>query len=179
MTEPDNGYGEEIRRALSAAADLIVPAGDGLDKIRGRVAHRSMPYAWFVAYATYVPHQLVLWFRVAATGLASAFRNGRAAPAPEPGGHHRPSARQESLWLKPTLAAVGALAIVAVAAAVILPRLHQTVNSTGYNDGGAGQSVGATAGSGTSPTARGSGTLMPQKNNKRKEKERRKRVIEY
>ena len=40
MTEPDRKFEEEIRRALCAASDLIVPAGDGLNLIRERAARR-------------------------------------------------------------------------------------------------------------------------------------------
>ncbi len=38
MTEPEADYGERLRRALHAAADTVVPSGDGLERIRRRTA---------------------------------------------------------------------------------------------------------------------------------------------
>ena len=40
MTEPEAEYGERLRRALHAAADSVVPSGDGLERIRSRIAHK-------------------------------------------------------------------------------------------------------------------------------------------
>ena len=39
MTDPEAEYGERLRRALHAAADGVVPSGDGLERIRSRIAH--------------------------------------------------------------------------------------------------------------------------------------------
>ncbi len=39
MTDPEAEYGERLRRALHAAADGVVPSGDGLERIRTRIAH--------------------------------------------------------------------------------------------------------------------------------------------
>ena len=36
MTDPEAEYGERLRRALHAAADGVVPSGDGLERIRTR-----------------------------------------------------------------------------------------------------------------------------------------------
>ncbi len=41
MTEPEAEYGERLRRALHAAADSVVPSGDGLERIRSRIAHEQ------------------------------------------------------------------------------------------------------------------------------------------
>jgi hypothetical protein len=41
MTEPEIDYGERLRRALHAAGDSVVPSGDGLDRIRHRIAHEQ------------------------------------------------------------------------------------------------------------------------------------------
>jgi hypothetical protein len=38
MTEPEAEYGDRLRRALHAAADGVVPSGDGLERIRSRIA---------------------------------------------------------------------------------------------------------------------------------------------
>ncbi|HEY2576727.1 MAG TPA: hypothetical protein VGI74_10515, partial [Streptosporangiaceae bacterium] len=136
MTEPDDRYSEEMRRALSAAADLIVPAGDGLTKIRERVVHRPAPLAWFVAYTQDLPHRIFTSFRVAATGLTSFGSGGSSGAAPEPpDGSRKPRFNRESSWVRPTLAAVGALAIVAIAATVILPRLTQPVSTSALQGG--------------------------------------------
>ena len=43
MTEPEAEYGERLRRALHAAADSVVPSGDGLERIRSRIAHERAP----------------------------------------------------------------------------------------------------------------------------------------
>jgi hypothetical protein len=40
MTDPEAEYGERIRRALHAAADGVVPSGDGLERIRARIAQK-------------------------------------------------------------------------------------------------------------------------------------------
>lgn len=40
MTDPEAEYGERLRRALHAAADNVVPSGDGLDRIRRRITHQ-------------------------------------------------------------------------------------------------------------------------------------------
>ena len=43
MTEPESEYGERLRRALHAAADGVVPSGDGLERIRSKIAHKLAP----------------------------------------------------------------------------------------------------------------------------------------
>jgi len=45
MTEPDDRYGDALRRALRAEADRVSPHGDGLERIRARTARR--PRAWW------------------------------------------------------------------------------------------------------------------------------------
>jgi len=45
MTEPDDRYGDALRRALRAEADRVSPHGDGLERIRARTARRSR--AWW------------------------------------------------------------------------------------------------------------------------------------
>lgn len=41
MTEPEAEYGDRLRRALHAAADGVVPSGDGLERIRHRIAQEQ------------------------------------------------------------------------------------------------------------------------------------------
>jgi hypothetical protein len=43
MTDPEAEYGERLRRALHAAADSVAPSGDGLERIRSRIAHERAP----------------------------------------------------------------------------------------------------------------------------------------
>lgn len=43
---PDDRQGELLARVLSAEADTVVPAGDGLERIRGRVARRRARRRW-------------------------------------------------------------------------------------------------------------------------------------
>ena len=71
MTEPDRKFEEEIRRALYAASDLIVPAGDGLNKIRERAARRPPAVGWLLACAVHLPRQLAHGGRVAASEVAA------------------------------------------------------------------------------------------------------------
>jgi len=160
MTEPVNRYDEEMRRVLNAAADLVVPAGDGLDRIRERVVHRPVPYAWLLAWAGWLPARLGTGLRVAASAVAVAVADTRASLAePASGGGAR--SRAGSAWLRPTVAAVGALAIVAIGAAIALPRLNQNVQSTGFSRS-PGSSVGASvAPGGTSPSSSADGRATP------------------
>lgn len=44
MTEPDDRYGDALRRALRAEADRVSPQGDGLQRIRARTARRPRPW---------------------------------------------------------------------------------------------------------------------------------------
>src|ERR1700722_16969673 len=107
MTDPDARYNEEMRRALSAAADLVVPTGDGLDRIRERIVRRPVLFAWFVAYTQDLPRRIFISFRVAMTGLTASGGNGGpggssgAAPEPPPGGR-KPRFNRESSWIRPT-----------------------------------------------------------------------------
>src|SRR5215467_11824770 len=71
MTEPDQKFEEEIRRALCAASDLIVPAGDGLNKIRERTSRRPPAIAWLLAYAVSLPRQLARGGSMVASEVAA------------------------------------------------------------------------------------------------------------
>ncbi|HEY3958815.1 MAG TPA: hypothetical protein VGM53_36095 [Streptosporangiaceae bacterium] len=145
MTEPDR-YGEEIRRALSAAAELVVPAGDGLDIIRKRAARRPPMLAWLLAYVSYVPRQMTTRVRVMASELAVMARGEsellsrlRARLRPKAG-----QARSAQAWLRPALAAAGALLLV-VSVTFAVPKLRATITNQANNGpsgpgGAAGQS---------------------------------------
>jgi len=74
MTEPDGKFEEEIRRALCTAGDLVVPAGDGLHKIRERTVYRPRPLAWLFAYAAHMLSRPLVWLRVAGSEIAATAR---------------------------------------------------------------------------------------------------------
>jgi cell division septation protein DedD len=132
MTEADGKYGEELRSALCAAADVVVPVGDGLEKIRARTARRLHALDWAQGYLPYVPQRSVYRLRMAGSWLAAAaagradlggsLRAARDRMGLKPGHHNRKPAQ----WLRPALAAAGALVIV-VAIALAIPRLRDNV----------------------------------------------------
>ena len=168
MTEPDR-YGEEIRRALSAAAELVVPAGDGLDIIRKRAARRPPMLAWLLAYVSYLPRQMTTRVRVMASELAVLAR-GESDLLPRLRARLRPQdgrGRSAQAWLRPALAAAGALLLV-VSVTFAVPQLRQQIanqanNGTGGPGGGggpSGQALGTGYGSsqpGSSGSSPGSG----------------------
>ena len=133
MTEPDRKFEEEIRRALCAASDLIVPAGDGLNLIRERAARRPPALRWLLAYAAHLPRQLVRASTVAASEVAATIRGYSslglvlASARRWPGKAHR-GLRTPSLWLRPVLATATALLLV-IAVTLSIPRLRQTVGA--------------------------------------------------
>src|ERR1700730_1787808 len=98
MTSEDRDYEASIRHALHATAESIDPAGDGLERIRHRVASPRP--------ATSLPSSLVAWFRRAAIKLLVRL---------EPGA-----------WLWPVLAIAGAAAIV-VAGIFALSEVQQSI----------------------------------------------------
>lgn len=124
MTEPDARYGEELRRALSVVVDPLQPAGDGLERIRARTAHRSPVLAWFTAYVTYLPAALVTWVRVAASWASTTATHPSVLIARLRSFRHRP--RRPRVWLRPALAVTGAVAFVVIAT-LLVPRLRHTV----------------------------------------------------
>lgn len=46
MTDPLDAYGDALRRALHAEADAVVPAADGLERIRARIDERQRRFGW-------------------------------------------------------------------------------------------------------------------------------------
>jgi hypothetical protein len=167
MTEPDGMYGEDVRHALSAVADLVVPAGDGLAKIRQRTSHRPPAFAWLYAYGSYLPRVVIVLFRVPASELVLMAKGQSTLPKRlwarlrgqlKPGSPHA--------WLRPALAAAGALLMV-VAITLAVPGLRQTVTTSALNSSstnssspGGNSSLGSEQASGASrglPTSSGSG----------------------
>jgi hypothetical protein len=145
MTEPNRTFEEEIRRALYAAGDLIIPAGDGLNKIRERAARRPPVLGWLLVCAANLWRRLVHGGRVAASEaaatthgysslglvLASARRWPRKA---------RHALRTPSVWLRPVLATGTALVLV-IGVTLSIPRLRHQV--TAQLDSALGNSSGS------------------------------------
>jgi hypothetical protein len=179
MTEPDRKFEEEIRRALYAAGDLIVPAGDGLNKIRDRAARRPFAFGWLLAYAAHLPRRLVHGGRVAASEVAATmhgysslglvFASARRWP-----GQARHVLRTPSVWLRPVLASATALILV-IGVTFAIPRLRQQVTaqlasafgspqhqSPGGSPGAGGGPAGAQS-SGATQLHPGAATHMPGK----------------
>jgi hypothetical protein len=187
MTEPEGMYGEELRQALGAVANLVLPDGDGLDKIRQRTRHRSPAFAWLVAYSTYLPRALVNMVRVPgsellvlAKGQSTVFKRTPAkqrVPGQSNPGQGNPGQKPRSpqQWLRPVIAAAGALVFV-VAVLLAVPRLRETItpvsvtnpgaSATATNGhggpAGAGETVGATQDKiGPAPEKTGFGITVP------------------
>ncbi|MBC6461948.1 hypothetical protein [Actinomadura sp. HBU206391] len=68
MTDPHDEYGEILRRALHAEAETVVPAADGLDRIRARISERpASRFSWASAWSWFT----ATWARPAMAGAAS------------------------------------------------------------------------------------------------------------
>jgi hypothetical protein len=153
MTEPERKFEEEIRRALCAASDLIIPSGDGLNKIRERTAGRPPALGWFLAYVAHLPRQLVRGGRVAASEVAATAHGYSSlglvlAAARRWRGQARHVLRTPGIWVRPVLASATALLLV-IAVTLSVPRLRQQV--TAQLDSAFGSSSGSSSsGGGTS-----------------------------
>jgi hypothetical protein len=170
MTEPDRKLEEEIRRALCAASDLIIPSGDGLNKIRERTARRPPALSWFLAYVAHLPRQLVRGGRVAASEVAatahgySSLGLVRAAARRWPG-QARHVLRTPGIWMRPVLAGATALLLV-VAVTLSVPRLRQQVtaqlDSAFGSSSGPSSSGGGTGGGGGGAQTNGAAPIGSQ-----------------
>src|SRR5438874_10051340 len=131
MTGPDSKFEEEIRRALRSASDLVVPAGDGLNKIRERAARRRTALGWLLAYAAHLPNQLARGLRVAGSEVAATARGHSSLglvlqSARDWPNRTRHVLRSPAMWLRPALAAAAALLIVP-GVVLSVPRLRHTM----------------------------------------------------
>ena len=126
MTEPDRKFEEEIRRALYAASDLIVPAGDGLNKIRERAARRPPAVGWLLAYAVHLPRQLAHGGRVAASEVAATTHGHSSLGLVLAKARH--VLRTPSVWLRPVLATATALLLV-IGVTLSIPKLRNQVGA--------------------------------------------------
>ena len=135
MTEPNGMLEEEIRRALRTAGDLVVPAGDGLHKIRERTVYQPRPLAWLFAYAAHLLGRPFVWLRVAGSEVIATAR-GSSSLGPVLGSPRRwprlllSTLRSPGVWLRPVLSATAALLIV-LGVALAIPRLRHTVATLG------------------------------------------------
>jgi hypothetical protein len=174
MTEPDRKFEEEIRRALCAASDLIIPSGDGLNKIRERTARRPRALGWFLAYVAHLPRQLVRGGKVAASEVAatahgySSLGLVRAAARRWPG-QARHVLRTPGIWVRPVLAGATALLLV-IAVTLSVPRLRQQVtaqldsafgSSSGPSSSGGDTNGGGAQSNGAAPIGSQTTTHMP------------------
>ena len=151
MTSQDRDFEDIVRGALSAAAESIEPAGDGLQKIRHRL---NSPRSARSALTRFTGWFLLLRIRLAVrlepvTGIArpSLNRAERLAPGAHSGrGAARSPARHRSApsrlrraqpWLRPVLAVSAVFAIVMVGV-VTLRTVQQTVLSPASSVGSPG-----------------------------------------
>ena len=168
MTEPDQKFEEELRRALCAASDLVVPAGDGLNKIRERTARRPPALGWFLAYVAHLPRQLARGARVAASEVAATTHGYSSlglvlASARRWPGQARHVLRTPGVWLRPLLASATALLLV-VAVTLSIPRLRHQVTAqldSAFGHSSGQGSNGGPGGAGAGVARSNSGTPYP------------------
>jgi hypothetical protein len=169
MTEPDRKFEEELRRALCAASDLVVPAGDGLNKIRERAARRPPALGWLLASVARLPRQLVRGGRVAASEVAATTHGYSSlglviASARRWPGQARHVLRTPGVWLRPLLAGATALLLV-ISVTLSIPRLRQQVtaqlDSAFGSSSGQGSNGGGADGAGAGGAQSSSATPLP------------------
>src|SRR5580698_1604969 len=146
MNQRDRDYEELLRRALRASADSVVPAEDGLERIRARLStpHPSL-VAWMMAGFSEVASR-------AAAGLQSVSDWLRPMPgaARERLRVTRPGPPREGLVrLRPTAMLAIAVFVVAGSALALTPLPGQAISSTAalIRSLGSGGSAGGTGGS--------------------------------
>ncbi len=146
MNQRDRDYEELLRRALRASADSVVPAEDGLERIRARLStpHPSL-VAWMMAGFSEVASR-------AAAGLQSASDWLRPIPgaARERLRVTRPGPRRGGLArLRPTAVLAIAVFVVAGGALALTPLPGQAISQTAalFRSLGSGGPAGGTDGS--------------------------------
>ena len=146
MNQRDRDYEELLRRALRASADSVVPAEDGLERIRARLStpHPSL-VAWMMAGFSEVASR-------AAAGLQSVSDWLRPMPgaARERLRVTRPGPRRGGLArLRPTAVLAIAVFVVAGGALALTPLPGQAISSTAalIRSLGSGGPAGGTGGS--------------------------------
>jgi hypothetical protein len=141
MMTQDRDYEDALRRALTAAAESIEPAGDGLQRIRHRLDSRRSPRSvlsgcagWLELHGTRFLVRLEPVTEAGRTALRRAgplvalvsFLRGLLSPqaARRAGGHRGAAGSPGRLgpagpWLKPVLAVSAAVAIVVVGVVIL------------------------------------------------------------
>jgi hypothetical protein len=174
---------ERLRRALRAAAESVEPAGDGLERIRGRLTRpRPLAVAWLMAGWTDVAHPAMLRIEPVWAKLAELLGQwvspvGRllypAVDRMRPMLHRlRPTIPQHTAgsasqaprypWLR-LAAAIGVIVVVAFVGGFVLTGLPHTIITQMQNMTSSGGS--GSGGSGHAPTVTGSGTRAPTPGN--------------
>ena len=174
MTEPETEYGERLRRALRAAADGVVPSGDGLERIRSRIAHEpardtfglllgwlrslaadvrsSMPDIRSVLPALKSLLPLVKSVAAAIVPLISSLRAIITSVVVRLKSVVPERLRGSDGWLRPVLATAGAVVVALIVAFVAIPGFRQGF----YADfGGSGPDTSSTPPAGNHGTGGG------------------------
>lgn len=146
MMPREHDYEDVLRRALHAAADLVEPSGDGLERIRARLTTpQPAVVAWVMAgYSDALRpalswiHPLMEWLRTALSPVIERFK-----PAATDAAHPQ----RRYAWLRPA-AAMGTAVFVVAMGAFALTYLPQVISSSGalvqtIPGGGSGGSVGS------------------------------------
>ena len=163
MTASDPDYDDILRRALHAAAESVEPSGDGLERIRERLARPPLlSFSSIAAWYSVVAVRLTGWAGPAFGTAAEIFRAAvdRFRPPHARPGHAKPRFG----WLRP--ASATALAIFVVVggafAAMAIPRAisGSLSSATGQSSHGNGPvaSSGRTVASGSSRVSGSSGS---------------------
>jgi hypothetical protein len=142
MTDPQAEHGERLRAALHAAADSVVPSGDGLERIFGRIAPEPVLDSFGLGLFRGWLRSVAAEFRVGLPYLRPVTAARRPVRLPAAASHQirvrshrldrggaeaRRAAATASLRgdrLRPALAAAGAI-LVAAAAILAIPGLRQ------------------------------------------------------
>ncbi len=165
MSQLEYDYDEVLRRALHAAADMVEPAGDGLERIRARLtAPRQLAFAWMLAGYSEAAKSalgrlqpLGAWLRAVLDPVV-----GRVKPVIRRFQPAQPDAThplRRFTWLRPAAAMATAVVVVAMGA-FALTELPQAISDTGslslpgLFSGGSGGHAGQ-------PGEAGHGTLFP------------------
>ncbi len=149
MTDPEAEYGERLRRALHAAADSVAPSGDGLERIRSRIAHERAPdsFVLFIGWLRSVVSDVRAGLpdlRPVVTALRSlppAIKSALlpaiksvllaiASIAVTLWSSGRDRLRTGDGWMRLVFATAGAVFIVAAATILAVPGLRQSVGVT-------------------------------------------------
>ena len=146
MNQRDRDYEELLRRALRASADSVVPAEDGLERIRARL---STPHPSLVAW-------MMAGFSEAASRAAAGLQSASDWLRPIPGAARerlrvtRPGPRRGGLArLRPTAVLAIAVFVVAGGALALTPLPGQAISQTAalFRSLGSGGPAGGTGGS--------------------------------